>query len=585
MLAALGTLLIVIGLVRPSPALACGGFFCTTIPVDQAAERIIFAVDEGRITTFVQINYVGSPDEFAWVLPVPAPPKLDTADMATFRDLDRMTTPVFIPPPSPDCLRRQVPMAAPAAAGREGVQVLDSGVVGPFGYHVVTSPDPGEMVRWLRDNGYRIEPAMEPLIKVYTDEGLVFLAMKLQPGKDSRDITPIRLEYPGRQPMIPLRLTAVAAEPNMGVLVWLFGAGRTEPLNYVEMTVSDGEVGFNPFGANNYRQIVGQAADQAGGRAFVAEFAGPTSLLRPTDPTVQLLVQQYPYLTRFYTRLSPEEMTVDPVFDFAPLKGNVNNVHDLSGLPSPFDCSDDLSTFKTVPGAGLPPSIAAGLRKLEQFGSSGAPRAMLLASALSGVAFVAVRRGWRPTASRLTGRGAASGWAISAQAGRLLLLEALIIQGLHEVEHIVQVVQRTWLGIHNGAGVFGSVFDQEPVHLVYNLAFLALLGLAYLGCRRAGAIPRRSSLVIGLLTLALLAQSYHFVEHTVKMAQFLESGRNGTPGILGNWLPIVWLHFGFNTLIYLPVVAAFLLGGFPGRLGRDLGPLLRKSRLRRPARA
>ena len=49
--------------------------------------------------------------------------------------------------------------------------MLASGEVGPFGYHVVTSPDPNDMVAWLRDNGYRITDEMIPLIKAYTDDG------------------------------------------------------------------------------------------------------------------------------------------------------------------------------------------------------------------------------------------------------------------------------------------------------------------------------------------------------------------------------------------------------------------------------
>ena len=94
----------------PGLAGACGGFFCTTIPVDQAAERIIFTMDEGTITTYVQINYVGRPEDFAWVLPMPAVPKVDTAEMTTFRDLDRLTTPVYIAPPPPYCLQTHKPV-------------------------------------------------------------------------------------------------------------------------------------------------------------------------------------------------------------------------------------------------------------------------------------------------------------------------------------------------------------------------------------------------------------------------------------------------------------------------------------------
>ena len=41
----------------PLPALACGGLFSAQTPVDQANERMIFAVDPGQVTLYEQINY------------------------------------------------------------------------------------------------------------------------------------------------------------------------------------------------------------------------------------------------------------------------------------------------------------------------------------------------------------------------------------------------------------------------------------------------------------------------------------------------------------------------------------------------
>ncbi|HEY3230531.1 MAG TPA: DUF2330 domain-containing protein, partial [Roseiflexaceae bacterium] len=91
-------------LMPPAAARACGGFFCTNMPVDQSAERIIFAVNEsaGTIDAYVQINYTGSPDKFAWVVPVPNPPKLDVADIKLINELDQLTQPNYIAPPLPD---------------------------------------------------------------------------------------------------------------------------------------------------------------------------------------------------------------------------------------------------------------------------------------------------------------------------------------------------------------------------------------------------------------------------------------------------------------------------------------------------
>jgi hypothetical protein len=616
---------------NPASAGACGGFFCTTVPVDQAAERVIFTMDEGTITTYVQINYVGKADDFAWVLPLPAVPKVDTAEMAMFRDLDRLTQPVYIAPRPPDCLRRVMPAMAqpgPRAVADSSTTVLASGEVGPFGYHVVTSPDPDDLVKWLRDNGYRITDEMVPLVKQYTDEGLVFLAMRLKQGQDASDIVPVKLTYEARLPSIPLRLTAVAATPDMPVIVWLFGKSQAQSLNYTPITIADSEVKFNPIGGNDYRQVVVQAVDQAGGRAFVTELAQPTSALRPpSDPAVTLLFQQYPYLTRVYTRISPEEMTIDPVFDLAPGLPDISNVHDLSNQPPPWNCSDDFNTFKPVAGSGPPPMIMGGGRYLQWLGQGGAPKGWLLFSIVGLTALALVW--WRPvlrrgaagaTSARPSGgqadpapaatmddstaaqpgaapssatagvrttlrdrlRPALPSLRLTEDAVALLFLEMILLQGFHEVEHIVQVFQRTVLGIASGAGVLGSVFDVEPVHMIYNLAFLLLLGGVYLGCRRdRSVIPAQPTSVLRLLTVAFVFQGFHTVEHTVKMWQYFQTGLNGTPGILGYWIPVVFLHLGYNTALYVPVVVAFFLGGFHLASARIVSRALRG---RRPAR-
>ena len=93
-----GAVLLLVSAASAPSVAACGGFFCTTVPVDQAAERVIFTMDEGTVTTYVQINYVGAAEDFAWILPVPAVPQIDTAQTVTFQDLDRLTQPLYLAP-------------------------------------------------------------------------------------------------------------------------------------------------------------------------------------------------------------------------------------------------------------------------------------------------------------------------------------------------------------------------------------------------------------------------------------------------------------------------------------------------------
>ncbi len=333
---------VVVGLSSLPNALACGGLFCQNIPVDQQAERIIFTVNgDGTVSAYVQINYTGAAPEFSWVVPVPNTPEVDVAEIATFDALSSLTSPVFIPPPMPECGLRMVPMAAGSGAPEEetdgGVIVLASGTAGPYAYDVVTSPDPNVLITWLRTNQYTITEAMEPLVRVYTDEGLVFLAMKLQPDQGVQDIQPIKMTYRSQHPMIPLRLTAVAANPNMTVITWIFADAQAYPTNYAHPKIDEANlrVDYAQFGSNNYLQLVDQTVDLYQGRAFVTEYARPTTELldfAPTDLLLLEMIDQHDFVTRFFGRISPEEMTVDPTFDFDNKLPEVSNVHDLSDM-------------------------------------------------------------------------------------------------------------------------------------------------------------------------------------------------------------------------------------------------------------
>ncbi len=115
---------LLVSVLAPRPAAACGGFFCSAIqlvPVEQNAERILFEInDDDTITTIVEIRYVGDPDEFSWVVPVPA----DEVDLAvtpieTLVMLDDATAPTIIPPPT-KCTQAPGPAPPPPKAPPAG---------------------------------------------------------------------------------------------------------------------------------------------------------------------------------------------------------------------------------------------------------------------------------------------------------------------------------------------------------------------------------------------------------------------------------------------------------------------------------
>lgn len=346
-------------------AQACGGFFCSSSPVDQNAERVVFKVrGDGKTDMIVQITYQGKAEDFAWLLPLAEPPTKD--DLGTFpqqalTSLDAQTG-VSIQQPcffagagggTPGGIASADGGAAPPRA----VDVYVRAQIGNYEVVVIGSEDPAATAEWLRDNDFRISDAMLGFIELYTKEGMKFLALKLLPDKTVNDITPFKLTLPGETPSIPLRLSAVAAEPEMGIVTWILGAQRYEPANAQELTIDNADLRIDSTRfQSNWIALVARAVDAAEGRGFVVENAQEVEPLRqlaensftstPEQEAAKTalldLFAGTTYLTRLYSRLSPEEMTYDPTFRRST-KGDVSR---FRMIPSGSDAG---------PQCGFPP--------------------------------------------------------------------------------------------------------------------------------------------------------------------------------------------------------------------------------------
>ncbi len=348
---------------------ACGGFFCGRQPVDQTAERILFEVGEDSVTMTTQIAFNGEAPDFAWILPlgeVPDPDSLAVFPQRALTALDANTGPVFVMPDDCQIYFEAAPTLGGVADDSDGgaVTVHIRAEVGDYDVAVIESQDPDALIEWLRGEDFRVTPPMEPYIDLYTEEGMKFLALKLVNGADVSDIKPFRFTLPGNSPSIPLRMTALAAEPEMSILVFLLSDQRYEAKNWENVTIDDSLIRFDPFSYSsplltNWTKLVAAGVDEAGGQGWVTEFAGPTDSYAeqvrnqidagffPTpedeEAATALLgvLEGSPYLTRFYTRLSAEEMTVDPVFGRSS-GGDVPREHQLQAVVDGIDqCSVD----------------------------------------------------------------------------------------------------------------------------------------------------------------------------------------------------------------------------------------------------
>jgi copper-binding protein NosD len=152
----------------------------------------------------------------------------------------------------------------------------------------------------------------------------------------------------------------------------------------------------------------------------------------------------------------------------------------------------------------------------------------------------------------------------------------LAVMAAHESEHFAQVVEKDVTlerCPEDCRGLLGFVFDVEWVHFAYNTSILVALVFFYFAYgmwkpkwREAAAWPWWT-----MTTAIFVVQLYHVVEHTAKLEQWLTNGHvSPTPGLLGkevnpplgHQFSLIELHFLFNTIVFVLVVAAYFGFGF-----------------------
>ncbi len=152
---------------------------------------------------------------------------------------------------------------------------------------------------------------------------------------------------------------------------------------------------------------------------------------------------------------------------------------------------------------------------------------------------------------------------------------ALTLDTFHMIEHVAQVYQHAILGLSFGASQ-GILFflDFEWNHFTFNSFYLFFLTIIYFKCgfyNRNGPAAEKK-FAFWAFNVAFFLQIYHVFEHILRIVQQYQTGCEPCRGFLGYYVDPVYLHATFNTIAYVPALAAFISFGFLARIrfsGRD----------------
>jgi hypothetical protein len=257
-------------------ARACGGCFhppsmSGTVVTDH---RMIFSVSPQQTTLYDQIEYTGSPTDFAWVLPIKGVVTVGVSSDVLFSTMDAATQTTIVAPALPPCPSCNRGVGVPAlVAGPNGamsaggsaehsVTVLSQSVVGPYEQVQLQSADPQALQSWLAAHGYALPASIEPIVAAYVSDGFDFLAMRLQPGQGVQAMRPISVTTPGAGVTLPLRMVAAGTGATVGVTLWVVATGRYEPANFETFTMSGADLTWD-FAANESDYATQRASKEA----------------------------------------------------------------------------------------------------------------------------------------------------------------------------------------------------------------------------------------------------------------------------------------------------------------------------------
>ena len=294
---------------------ACGGCFHgaddpeTTVVT---GHRMALAISTTQTVLWDQVEYTGSPKEFAWVLPIKPGARLEVASNAWFEALDAATSTRVVAPPlfcdfgggdfstsessgsgsGCGCVQEQSAGNFNGVGGefepppQEPVQVVRRETVGPYEVVTLATDTPGVLTTWLQNNGFAVDASIQPIIDQYTAEDFDFIAMRLSPGEGVQSMKPVRVVSEGATPVLPLRMVAAGTGANTAITLYIIGEGRWEAKNFPNAEIKPEDISWDYAASQSDYAVIREATlKKENSRTFVNAYAREGALLSELSNT------------------------------------------------------------------------------------------------------------------------------------------------------------------------------------------------------------------------------------------------------------------------------------------------------------
>ncbi|NQV86206.1 MAG: DUF2330 domain-containing protein [Woeseiaceae bacterium] len=358
------------------------------------ASQVVLVRDGNRTVITMANDFEGEVKDFAVVIPVPTKierEQINVGDRAIVEHLDAYTAPRLVEYYDPDpCMRYDMykmsqdsalPSSAATGEAAEtaralGVVIEASYTVGEYDILILSAKESGGLVRWLKENDYRLPQGAEKVVDSYLKQDMRFFVAKVNLDEQSKlgyqYLRPLQVAYESNKFMLPIRLGTLNAKGKQELYVYtLTRSGRVETTNYRTVKMPSDtyvpEFVQNEF-AEFYHSMFDKQVAAQNERAVFLEYAWDMNWCDPcaADPLSQQDLRQLGvfwvagqssndslsmpaqdvFVTRLHVRYDSEHFPEDLVFQET---GDRQNYQGRYIIQRPFkgDSSCDIRQYQT----------------------------------------------------------------------------------------------------------------------------------------------------------------------------------------------------------------------------------------------
>ena len=284
-------------LLSPQAALACGGMVSESGGAELVGFEALLRWDGDREELVVSVGYTSGDPEFAWLMPLPSPPKVSEAKGDLIAKAFQITEP---PQLEEERSEDDTATAPPMVGGAPGVEVIGRETVGGLRFVTLGGGSAAEVTRWMRKHRFAFHDRQQPVLQDYLDRGWVVVAARgLQGDPGAASLVPVQFRFRTDEPVYPLALAGTGhEEQELDVSLFVLSPFRPTATTFEERIVRPNDTGDFPAPGNQLE--LRYSAPLGEGRADRMQATVGTWLTRyeatllTTDLTADLVLARSP---------------------------------------------------------------------------------------------------------------------------------------------------------------------------------------------------------------------------------------------------------------------------------------------------